>query len=293
MMRRIISGLAVIGLAGAPGVHAGGYASAAPQRTTQGASERTAQNAPQGTMENVPVRGPANVAPDSALSTELVVVVHGLGRTPASMLPLARTLERAGYRVLVWGYSSTCCSIAELGAQLDTELRSRRLADVQRVHFVGHSLGTVIIRWVLVHGELPAPTGRVVMLAPPNQGSHEADRFARWWGWFLKPLPELRTDAASTARRLAVPPGVEVGVIAGRYDGKVSLSETRLHSAAANTIVPATHSFLMHRYDVQRLTVDFLRHGCFAPRPAPAAAGVNCAAADEARDGAALRGHLR
>jgi alpha-beta hydrolase superfamily lysophospholipase len=35
---------------------------------------------------------------------ELVVLAHGLGRTPASMWWLARSLRARGYRVLNWGY---------------------------------------------------------------------------------------------------------------------------------------------------------------------------------------------
>ena len=46
------------------------------------------------------------------------MLVHGMGRTPFSMLPLERDLEDAGYRVMSFGYSSYCCTIAELGARL-------------------------------------------------------------------------------------------------------------------------------------------------------------------------------
>src|SRR5690606_929213 len=50
-------------------------------------------------------------AEDAARPRELVVLVHGLGRTSLSMWPLARALEREGFEVLNWGYSSLCCSV--------------------------------------------------------------------------------------------------------------------------------------------------------------------------------------
>ena len=62
-----------------------------------------------------PTAGPA---PASAPTRELVVLVHGMGRTPLSMLPLQRALERDGYRVLNFGYSSYGPSIAGIGAGL-------------------------------------------------------------------------------------------------------------------------------------------------------------------------------
>lgn len=193
---------------------------------------------------------------------ETVVLVHGLGRTKMSMYPLALALEREGYTVLNWGYSSYSHSIPELGRRLADELEAREGARPERIHFVGHSLGNVIVRWVLAN-DPPADVGRVVMLAPPNRGSDDADRYARWLGWLLRPLPELRTDPASTTRTIPLPEGVEVGVIAGRYDGKVTVPQTHLSGEAAHVVVPAAHTFIMNRGDVRRLIGAFLETGSF------------------------------
>jgi triacylglycerol lipase len=204
----------------------------------------------------------------AAETREVVVLVHGMGRTPLSMLPLEWALEREGYEVLNWGYSSLCCSIAELSRQLEQELEEAGLEE-RRIHFVGHSLGNIIVRDLLARGALPGRAGRLVMLAPPNQGSHEANRYAPYLGWLLRPLPELRTDDGSTVRALPPTRGVEVGVVAGRYDGKVALEETYLASPHTRIVVPATHSFLMYREDVRQLVTRFLRHGSFDAVPRP------------------------
>jgi triacylglycerol lipase len=200
---------------------------------------------------------------DSTRTRELVVLVHGMGRTPISMLPLAWTLKRAGYQVMNWGYSSTCCTVAEIGTQLSSALKKIDYGSVDRVHFVGHSLGTVIIRWALANNTRLDKRGHVVMLAPPNQGSSRADRAAMRWAWVLKPLPELITATGSTARTIPFPTNVKIGVIAGEFDGKVSVAETHIEGEAGHVVVPAHHSFLMLRKDVRDLTIKFLQTGTF------------------------------
>ncbi len=194
----------------------------------------------------------------SAAPAETVVLVHGMGRSPLSMWPLAWQLRRAGFRVRNFGYSSFGPSIERIGRSLAAALARREL-DGGPVHFVGHSLGNIVIRWLLAHAP-PVRPGRVVMLAPPNRGSRLADRLAPWLSWLLAPLPEL-TTVGSTAVRLPPPRGVEFAIVAGRYDRKVRPDETRLEGAAAHVLVPAGHAFIMMRPDVQRLVLRFLRHG--------------------------------
>jgi triacylglycerol lipase len=193
---------------------------------------------------------------------ELVVLAHGLGRTPASMWWLARSLRMRGYRVLNWGYPSYTLPVAALGARLARDVAAA-IGDAPKVHFVGHSLGTVLIRWVLAHDPPPRP-GRVVMLAPPNRGARRADRVAPYAGWLLPPLADLRTTAKATARVLAAPAGVEVGIIAGARDRTVRVPETHLEGAAGHVLVPCGHTFIMLRNDVHRLVHGFLATGTFA-----------------------------
>src|SRR3712207_5785859 len=53
---------------------------------------------------------------------ELVVLVHGMGRTRASMWLLGRSLESRGYRVLNWGYNSYADTVPALGRALAREV---------------------------------------------------------------------------------------------------------------------------------------------------------------------------
>jgi triacylglycerol lipase len=216
-------------------------------------------------------RGADAVAVAEAKDTrELVVLVHGMGRSPASMWILAKRLEADGYRVVNFGYRSTRGSVAELGARLRRRA-AERTGGAPRVHFVGHSLGTVIIRSMLSQAR-PERVGRVVMLAPPNQGAASADRWAPHLGRVMPAIRELRTTPESTARTLALPAGVDVGIIAGAYDHKVRVEETHIEGARDHKVVNAFHSFLMNRTDVHRMIVQFFRTGRFTPVEAPSGA---------------------
>jgi pimeloyl-ACP methyl ester carboxylesterase len=199
--------------------------------------------------------------PDDA--RELVFLVHGMGRTPVSMYLLERRLEAAGYRVVNFGYSVAADSIGELGGELAHAV-AEQAGSAPRIHFVGHSLGNILVRWMLVHAPPPA-AGRVVMLAPPNQGAAAADRYGEWIGWLLRPVRELGTGEASVPRKLPTPGDVEIGVVAGARDGTVRVAETRLDGAREHVVVPAEHTFIMNRGDVHQLVLRFLREGSFHP----------------------------
>jgi triacylglycerol lipase len=211
----------------------------------------------------LPAQGGA--APHPTATRELVVVLHGMGRTARSMRPIEDALRDAGFDVLNIGYSSYCCSIPELGAGVRRELDAHRRPMHTRVHFVGHSLGNIIARWVIAQQDAPAGVGRVVMLAPPNQGALMANRFAPVAGWLLEPIDELRTDSTATVRRIPTPAGVEIGVIAGRDDSTVRLEETHVAGETAHIVVKGNHTFIMREPHVQALTVEFLRRGRFTP----------------------------
>ena len=194
---------------------------------------------------------------------ELVVLLHGLGRTRRSMLPIARAVGAAGFSTLNYGYRSRHARAAEHGRAL-----GRRLAAVghdtslSRIHVIGHSLGNILIRWVIAY-ERPSRIGHIVMLGPPNQGSRMADRFAPWLTWFSNPLPDLTTDEGGTSRSIPTPPGIPIGIIAGDRDGLVSVAETHLAGEREHRVVRSGHTFMMRRAEVHRLTIAFLRTGHF------------------------------
>jgi pimeloyl-ACP methyl ester carboxylesterase len=192
---------------------------------------------------------------------ELVVLVHGMGRTPLSMLPLKLHLEEVGFRVMNFGYSSYGPDINSIGAKLSRSLSEElSVRPATRVHFVGHSLGNVIVRSSLLDRVWQTEVGRVVMLAPPNQGSAAADRMAPYVGWLLAPISELRTSD-STVRALPAPEGIEFAIVAGKDDGKVSIAETCLAGAREHLLLDSAHTFIMLRPSTHQLISQFLATG--------------------------------
>lgn len=209
---------------------------------------------------------------------ETVVLVHGMGRTTFSMKPMARHLEREGFRVLQFGYPSTRQSIGQSVADLQAMISAERLGEHAPVHFVAHSLGGIVVRACLSE-QRPPMLGRVVMLGVPNQGSEVADRLRNKliYRWATGPAGQsLGTSSDCLPNRLG-PVDYPVGVVAGTRswnplfsawlrgpsDGKVSVARCRLTGMADFIEVPSSHTWLMNSRRVQRQAARFLRNGSF------------------------------
>jgi len=221
--------------------------------------------------------------PEPPAEAETVVLVHGLGRTPASMAILQARLAGAGYRIVNFGYPSRSESIEALTDSLGQAVRDCCPASASTVHFVTHSMGGVLVRSYLAERKEPFE-GRVVMLSPPSQGSEIVDAYAD--SPFLRSLlgpsgVRLGTDSTGIASELG-PIDFELGIITGDRsinpigswlipgpdDGKVSVARARLEGAADFLVVHATHTFIMNRADVAEQVAHFLEYGEFL-RDAP------------------------
>ena len=216
---------------------------------------------------------------NTALAAEGVVLLHGLARTSRSMTKLERTLISAGYVVLNVDYPSRQQPIADLSEYIFLRLsEDQRLAQCDRVHFVTHSLGGIVLRDMVSRHSLPR-LGRVVMLGPPNAGSEVVDRLRNWTLFKFAGGPagqELGTDAESVPNRLGPVP-FELGVIAGRFslnwinsflipgpdDGKVSVKKTKISGMKSHLVLPTTHPTMIWNGKVITATLRFLKTGCF------------------------------
>jgi len=227
-----------------------------------------------------------NIAADSR---ELVVALHGLNVTHHTMGRLARALGAAGYNVVNRTYPSRTMPLERIATEwLPELLKKHNAAAAPRVHFVTHSLGGILTRLWLQEKGAPANLGRIVMIAPPNQGSEVPDHF-RVRGKALRSLfqfvasanaEQLGTDDESAPRKLSrakFPAGVELGVIAGNRwvnpfflswfkgenDGTVSVASTRLAGMRDHIVMPHSHTGIIMRGAVAEQTLHFLREGKF------------------------------
>lgn len=196
-----------------------------------------------------------------ATQSDAVVLVHGLAANRMVMAPLAKALGSFFGRVVNWGYSSLWSPIERHGQQLATLLRQLD-GEVERVHVVTHSMGGIITRLAL--GEFaPGHLGRVVMVAPPNRGSHIASRLAPWLGRICPPIVQLADKTDSFVCKLPPPQVPELGVIAAASDFLVLEPSTRLGCETDHITLPGLHSSLLWRRETAEQVRHFLEHGRF------------------------------
>ena len=212
-------------------------------------------------------------------SEECVVLIHGLNRSSRAMQPMAEALRAAGFSTVNVDYPSQAGDVAMLAPMaVDTGLIGCRDAGAKRIHFVTHSIGGILLRYA--HKTSPIPDiGRVVMLAPPNQGSEVIDITRDWPSSEIfagKAGLQLGTDPDGIPRQLG-PVDFELGVIAGTgsinfvmsamlpgpNDGKVSVESTRVDGMADFLIVTNSHRYITESEEVIRNTTAFLRAGSF------------------------------
>ncbi|MBN9117620.1 MAG: alpha/beta fold hydrolase [Planctomycetes bacterium] len=193
----------------------------------------------------------------------LVLLVHGLGRTPLSLFGLASALRRDGHRTRFFGYLPLLEPIPRIVRRLAATLRELARRG-EPVGLVGHSLGGLFLRMALP--EVPElRVHHLVLLGTPAAPSRMA-RLARRW------LPPFRLFARGCGRLLTSPeafaalpsPDVPFTVIAGtagprgRFgpfgndinDGLVAVEEARIGGAEPERL-SVLHTLMMDASSVR------------------------------------------
>ena len=204
-----------------------------------------------------------------------LVLVHGLFLNGAEFTLLRRRLAAAhGFQAHRFSYptvrGSMAATLEQLGRFVDN-------IDAERVHFVGHSLGGLVLCRYFERQRCER-AGRVVLLGSPLIESRSARAVARhaWLRRVVGPLVAEELLERCEPRTWSC--GHELGIIAGtrpmglgrffaRFeedsDGTVAVSETKLPGHTAHLTVAASHMGLLASAAVATQVGEFLASGVF------------------------------
>lgn len=194
----------------------------------------------------------------------VIVLVHGLGSHPLMMWLLAKRLAQHDWCVINWGYRSTRLCIKTHGGDLARKLAELQADDrIQEIGLVTHSMGGIVARTALTQVR-PDKLRRMVMLCPPNRGSHVATLFGRFLQPVCRAIDQLAARPDSYVNSLPVPAELEIGIIAAAYDTLVPLANTYLGVERDHLVWPYTlHTGVLFHAGVAEQITHFLQYGAF------------------------------
>lgn len=184
------------------------------------------------------------------------ILIHGMGRTPASLLILAIRLRTAGIYPHFFAYSAAFegwdACVNRLEKFINRHTRNNDFI------IIGHSLGTVLTRGVLPR--LTHKPRACFFLAPPTKACAAAQRFApsRLYKMLTGEMGQLLANPyfMDSLPSPDVPTKIYTGIngLRGRYslfgeqlnDGVLAVNETLLPNVPYETI-PAVHTFIMNK----------------------------------------------
>ena len=202
----------------------------------------------------------------------VTILVHGLWVHGVLMQMQRRALCRSGFAAVCYSYPSVRLTLTENAARLAHFASS---LSASTVHWVGHSLGGLVILRMLATEKAMAP-GRVVLEGVPYRGSAAARALA---ANALGARALGRSMKEWLAMRPPVPYGRDVGVISGTLsvgfgrliarglpspnDGTVAVEETEVPGASDQINLPVSHMSMLASRVVARQIGAFLRDGRF------------------------------
>ncbi len=213
---------------------------------------------------------------DLSASKEVVVLIHGFGRSNWALRKLASRLEMANYHTVRVGYGSFFQNINEIQKEVFEQIDECCAHLSTKVHFVGHSLGGLLIRSYLGDHEV-MHLGNVVLLGSPNQGTEMVEYLKdRWWFSFLGPTALQLGSKESPFLQTLKPPYYNLGVIAGNKeregfehvlpgadDGLVRVESTKVKGMKDFLLLPVSHTRMRYDLRVADNTIFFLKNRRF------------------------------
>lgn len=206
-----------------------------------------------------------------------VIFVHGLWLNGAESLFLRRRLATVhGFEGHRFNYPTVASSMNDI---VDRLVKFVAGIDAARIHFVGHSLGGIVLHRYFERAPV-ARAGRVVFLGSPCVKSRSAESVAKlaWAAPLIGRMVAEELVKPCEPRVWRATP--QLGVIAGtsplglgrffaqfeeECDGTIGVSETKLPGLTDHVALPVSHMGMLLSARVARQVGEFLAHGRFAP----------------------------
>lgn len=216
---------------------------------------------------------------------DYVVLVHGLSWFRDTLKPAEKQLNALGYHTVHVHYASRKADIGEIVDERVRDAITEHCTDPNRkIHFVGHSMGGIMIRKYLKSYET-LNLGKVVLMATPNQGTELAEILKRSITpirkVFGKAVEELGTTSNSLPNTLGAPnfePGIIMGSLSafpflspfvpGTDDGVVAVEAGKVERMRDFIVTPTNHCNIAREEEVLRQIAFFFVHGTFDELPA-------------------------
>lgn len=208
---------------------------------------------------------------------DLVVVLHGACKNKNHMNYIAKALIDAEYSVYNVEFNSRHYKTIDVANMLIPKV-IRAAKYYKTIHFVGHSMGGLIIRLMLSR-YIPENLGRVVQIATPNWGSELSSYFKNVW-LYKKIYGRCAEDFipdGDLLKNLDCNINYELGSIAGNIsnpifnllfkfkpnDCRVLIESTRIPGMKDHIKIKATHNNIVKLHKTAYQVKFFLLNGVF------------------------------
>lgn len=208
---------------------------------------------------------------------ECVVLMHGYKRTGQCLDILEKALISQGYLVQNITYPTTQYSIEQIAK--DYVAPQIRSIDCDKVHFVGHSMGGIVIRKYLSY-YTPENLGNVVLITTPNKGSEAVSKLKNWpfFESILGPAA-MDLEVGSNLLQSLPDPNYNVGIIRAtkpkisfislfldgdNHDGVISYDAMLLDKENDVVDIYTTHNRILLEPDLEKYVSLFLKFGSFS-----------------------------
>ncbi|MBV5281591.1 MAG: alpha/beta hydrolase [Paludibacter sp.] len=214
-------------------------------------------------------------------ATNKVYLIHGYASLGLELENIHKSIKNEGFESEIYVYPSLSKDIDSVGVELFRKIQKE---NYDTVSFVTHSMGALVVRSLYEHIDSLSSFPfiyRIVMIAPPNNGSPVADFFAQFsfMKFIVGPnVKNLTSNSVTGAKKYPIPT-CEVGLIAGSYgrkrgfnifvkgdnDGVLLPEQTKMGIEKDVAFVKSWHVGLLYNKIVKKYVISFLINGKFKP----------------------------